>query len=1373
MIINFSEGLFQSDNGTGAVQKTEFQLYFEQNENNGGTANIVPVGDDSLLSISKVFTGDLVGGEHDIRFYFDVDTVASGDETVEITVQNSTIFDQYGNQMLTTVTTGPIFLNDLIAPYVENSTIDTSNEFVDIIFNESVYSADSGVTIDPAHFANVIFNPGVGGNATDVSITGVTKNDGSPLEGGEDTIRVNLDVTGAPSGTETIIIPPNENKIKDRGAPPNFLTDSSGILYLYKYPWIDSVESVNNLDENNAFVEIVFSDTVFSGSGGALTSSDFSGLNFQLGADGNAEGATITDITNTNNIVLNTGEDTIRVYLDITGIPSGTETIKIGPLSDTSIVNSISNPLDESDTLLFTLKDKLLPTIDSASINNANDYILFFASEGLWTNPEHSLPLINQDFELGFTQNFNMGGTVQGATIAALKKEDGVSDLTGGEKTIAIMLTLTPPGQQASGDEQILAKVTDGASIYDRNSNPMDNGVSTDSLTLHDKLPPSIDSLRIINSNEYANLYFSEGIYNSSTDSVEPGDFGDLDFLPGNDPGATDVQINSLRKSNGNLLTGGEKTIRIYLDVTGAPSGTESIELKPLDDTSIKDLSNNYMSTIATGRDSLNSFPRIIDSTLSDENSYVQLILSEEIFNLSNGPLSSSDFIIDEFVQGVSGNAEDAIISSITDVNNNLLTTGEDTIRLVINLMNPPASGVEKFKIRPLTNFSIINEIGNPLKIRESSREFFLNDRFPPYIYPNTTLIDATTSPLHTYYYLVIQTNEKIYTDTLNNEGISKVEISDFHLEFYNNGGNATNAFITAITDTLGHPLDPSGGDSIILVQFSLFGALPSGVEEVEISPNSPASIYDESANPMLRTSTSGKVLLPDRLPPKINLPTADIPDDNSYVIITLTEGVYGDSIATTPVEPTDFFVEFMTDSIYATGAEVSGILNSLQNPLVGGEDTLYCYLDFVGTPSGIETFYIKAADANSVFDSSGNALEFSPNSWEVDQNTDTLRLNDQLVPTVVDSLSTANDTTISSSIGLPIKLVFNEPVQSFSYSVSARHYNYLTYSDTTTATSFKLSLDPPLASLDTITLSISNLTDSAGLEAVNFSYEFYTPPLGDYDIDDRVNVEDLAQFVSFWMADSQPLVLGLGPTSGTFPHLVPNLDDKYDLDDGMTFIRMWSWSVDRFGLEPSASPPIGIAMNWDKLVVDVPTEAIAGQVYLRYNPLQGKVDLNHAGFGNNNLTMKREAIENGEILLEFGLVDPDDDARVISIKTEINEPADATVIYKFFGEDQSLIAAGTQKIALVIPTEFRLMQNYPNPFNNTTIIPYAVPEETFVQLEIFDINGRHVETLTSQFHEPGFHTLHWSGRSAASGVYFIKLEAAKTVLTQKMILLK
>jgi hypothetical protein len=493
--------------------------------------------------------------------------------------------------------------------------------------------------------------------------------------------------------------------------------------------------------------------------------------------------------------------------------------------------------------------------------------------------------------------------------------------------------------------------------------------------------------------------------------------------------------------------------------------------------------------------------------------------------------------------------------------------------------------------------------------------------------------------------------------------------------------------------------------------------------------------------------------------------PTSSISSDNTYVIFTLTEGVYGSNEVTIPVEPNDFVVELIQNGGNATGAEVDYITNSRQFPVVGGEDTLRCYLAIQGTPSGHERLYIRAANDNSVFDGAGNGLQVS-------YPTDTLQLFDQLVPTV-DSVSIAHGSAISSSIASPINITFSEPILSFGYSVSARHYNYLSYITDTTATGFKITLLPPMASLDTITLSIFDLMDSAGFEAVDFSYEFYTPPLGDYDIDGRVNVEDLTQFVSFWMADSQPLVLGLGPTSGTFPHLVPELDLNYDLDDGMTFIRMWSWSLERFGLEPLVSPNIGIPINWDKLVVDVPMEAIAGQVYLRYNPNQGKVDLQHTAFGNNNFTLKKELVENGEILLEFGLVEPNYDTKIISIKSEIDEPADATVIYKFFAKDHSLIAAGTQKIALVIPTEFRLMQNYPNPFNNTTTIRYAVPEETDIKLEIFDISGRLVETLTSQLHQPGFYDLKWSSRQIASGIYFIKLEAAKTVLTQKMILLK
>ena len=133
------------------------------------------------------------------------------------------------------------------------------------------------------------------------------------------------------------------------------------------------------------------------------------------------------------------------------------------------------------------------------------------------------------------------------------------------------------------------------------------------------------------------------------------------------------------------------------------------------------------------------------------------------------------------------------------------------------------------------------------------------------------------------------------------------------------------------------------------------------------------------------------------------------------------------------------------------------------------------------------------------MFDIAGNSLRY-------DEMTDTLSLSDQLVPTV-DSISIPNGSPISPTVESPINVSFSEPIQSFNFTVSARHYNNLSYFADTTANGFLLTLRPPMASLDTITMTILNLTDSAGLEAVDFSYEFYTPALGDYDISGKIDV--------------------------------------------------------------------------------------------------------------------------------------------------------------------------------------------------------------------------------------------------------------------------
>ena len=82
------------------------------------------------------------------------------------------------------------------------------------------------------------------------------------------------------------------------------------------------------------------------------------------------------------------------------------------------------------------------------------------------------------------------------------------------------------------------------------------------------------------------------------------------------------------------------------------------------------------------------------------------------------------------------------------------------------------------------------------------------------------------------------------------------------------------------------------------------------------------------------------------------------------------------------------------------------------------------------------------------------------------------------------------------------------------------------------------------------------------------------------------------------------------------------------------------------------------------------------------------------------------------------------------------------------------------------LPKEFALSQNYPNPFNPTTNIKYALPVESRVTMEIYDLLGQRVRTLISGAQTAGYHVAEWDGTNDAggnlpSGVYFLRLTAA------------
>ena len=95
------------------------------------------------------------------------------------------------------------------------------------------------------------------------------------------------------------------------------------------------------------------------------------------------------------------------------------------------------------------------------------------------------------------------------------------------------------------------------------------------------------------------------------------------------------------------------------------------------------------------------------------------------------------------------------------------------------------------------------------------------------------------------------------------------------------------------------------------------------------------------------------------------------------------------------------------------------------------------------------------------------------------------------------------------------------------------------------------------------------------------------------------------------------------------------------------------------------------------------------------------------------------------------------------------------------------------------IPKVVVLYSNYPNPFNPTTTISFSIPQESNVDLIVYNIKGQKVKTLVNSDLDRGNHSVIWngvdeSGKSVSSGVYFYKLSVnGKSKSVKNCLLLK
>jgi N-acetylneuraminic acid mutarotase len=117
------------------------------------------------------------------------------------------------------------------------------------------------------------------------------------------------------------------------------------------------------------------------------------------------------------------------------------------------------------------------------------------------------------------------------------------------------------------------------------------------------------------------------------------------------------------------------------------------------------------------------------------------------------------------------------------------------------------------------------------------------------------------------------------------------------------------------------------------------------------------------------------------------------------------------------------------------------------------------------------------------------------------------------------------------------------------------------------------------------------------------------------------------------------------------------------------------------------------------------------------------------------------------------------------------NGPQLSAATYVLFDTLQSVTSV--EVINNTTPENFTLLQNYPNPFNPSTTIQFAIPEQSFVKLEVFNTLGENVTTLVSEEMNAGIYKYDWNAVNLPSGIYLYRLQTVAFSVSKKMTLIK
>jgi hypothetical protein len=357
------------------------------------------------------------------------------------------------------------------------------------------------------------------------------------------------------------------------------------------------------------------------------------------------------------------------------------------------------------------------------------------------------------------------------------------------------------------------------------------------------------------------------------------------------------------------------------------------------------------------------------------------------------------------------------------------------------------------------------------------------------------------------------------------------------------------------------------------------------------------------------------------------------------------------------------------------------------------------------------------------------------------------------------------------------------------------------------------VSPDSTFAANDTVTIFLhGTLRDSANVSTLdgNFSgtatgdstdsyqMNFYTTQIGDYDTNRVINSVDLALFAWAWIQPTYYRMFEAGPLVGTWPHqkIYVGSSSRINFEDLAGFIYSWNMADNSkaYKSQSGEGPVVLETVSGDEIT----TITASVNSDIKFISMDAEIDYDGS-------TLKLTSIDPSNVWRQEGypklFLSKQQEGKLvlsaakwneasaetpelfsISFKGSKNTTTPITFNYRLYGEKGQDLASGSSTLSLnaapELPARFYLGQAAPNPANRPVTISYQLPRQTQVRLDVYNVAGQRVATLTDGIKEAGYYNQTWDlrdqgRRNVSNGIYFYKLVAGEFNSVGKVVVIK